>query len=324
MLNVSKFTLPRVWLTLVLGTAPLAIAPLASRAQTPLPPGVENIPAAAPVEDQAFTTVCAYNPQGGVPNPLGQRSFVTVSEVDGDSVFLYESFSTPVSSPTDAARQADIVIARTLTVYNTPLAEARQLLVNEPTYYAELLGIDPADASGDNGFGPVNDTLACQEVSDGAVAGVPQPGTPPAPSPEMPAAPPAEAATTLADLPNGNYRVASADYPFRVVSEEELLESGGALFTFRKFGDSVTGNFGYIDSEIGACVAGTVAGNTITGQAYTDDSGSTTDGKTYLGPGSFLALGEESVPDRYDDSVLDLGMFSRINAGTVLPPESCE
>ena len=250
------------------------------------------------------------------------RTFITASEVGGNSVFRFEQFPAFVTAPGDPDRPSDVSSERTLTLYETPLDEARQLLIDHPAYYAALVGLASAEEVGENGFGPINETLACQEVSDPDIANVPQPPeTPAAPPPETPPAP----TTTLADLPNGNYRLASADYPFRVVTDEELLENGGILFLFRKFGDSVTGNFGYIDSEIGACIAGTLEGNTVTGEAYTDDEPTVADdGETYLGPGLALILGENAGGDRYDGSILRLGDFSRINAGTVLPPESCQ
>ncbi len=117
--------------------------------------------------------------------------------------------------------------------------------------------------------------------------------------------------------------MASADYPFRVISDEELLKNGGYLFTFRKRGNVVTGNFGQIDGEIGACVTGTVSGNTITGQAYTNDEPVTVDGKTYLGQLRVLQLGTPVSNVRYDNSVMNVESLSRINAGTRLPVESC-
>jgi hypothetical protein len=249
------------------------------------------------------------------------RAYVTIREVDGDSVFIYSQFPSVVTSsrPTPPA---DVSSERTLTLYDTPLAEARQLLIDDPAYYAALLGTDGA-LVGEDGFKPVNDTLTCQAVSED---NPPNSTTPPGDPENEPAAP----RPTIADLPNGNYRMTSAEYPLRVVSDQELLENGGIVFTFRKFGDTVTGNFGYIDSEVGACVSGTVAGNVVTGAAFTNDRPTTVDGKTYLGPDTSLALGASAGGDgeafqgnRYNNSTVDLSDFSRINAGTVLPPESC-
>ena len=334
----------------VMPTAPgesSAEVPDEGSAAMPESEGAEET-AADEAADEAFVTVCTYDPSSGVPNPLGMRAFVTVSEVEGNSVVRYEQFPSPVNATEDAGRAADVASERTLTLYDTPIVEARQLLIDFPTYYAELVGLESAESVGDeNGFESINDTLTCQSVSDATVANVPQPSdrTPaaPGPAPDPTAEPEAPTdvteqageasadAATLAALPNGNYRVVSADFPLRVVTDEELLESGGTMFTFRKFGEDVTGIFGYIDSEIGACVAGTLEGNTVTGQAFTNDEPvslernveETDENPVFLGPGGFLQLGEEVAAERYDNSVLNLAGFSRINAGTRIPPESC-
>lgn len=267
----------------------LAIAPLPTSAQTldPQPPEP--------------TTVCAFDPSAGAINPLGMRAFITVSEIDGNSVFRFEQFPSFVSSGVASGQaggppvDVDVASERTLTIYETPIAEARQLVVNNPPYYAALLGLDDTDqVMGENGFGPVNDTLTCQT-----------------------------AGPTLADLPDGNYRMTTAEYPNRIVSDEELLASGGYLFVFQKVGDRVTGNFGHIDHEEGACITGTVSGNTITGQAYTDDRPTTFEGQPYFDPGRYLQLGEKATDVRYDGSVMNVTGLSRINAGTRLPVTDC-
>ena len=235
------------------------------------------------------------------------RAFITVSEIEGNSVFLFEQFPSFVSLGQEEGIPIDVDIAseRTLTIYGTPIAEARQLVVNNPPYYAALLGLDDIDqVMGENGFGPVNDTLTCQNAGGAATD----------PTPTGP---------TLADLPDGNYRMTTAEYPNRIVSDEELLTSGGYLFVFQKLGSSVTGNFGHIDHEEGACVTGTISGNTITGQAYTDDRPTTIEGQTYLDPGRYLQLGEKATDVRYDGSVMDVTGLSRINAGTRLPVTDC-
>ncbi|WP_141242136.1 hypothetical protein [Leptolyngbya sp. BC1307] len=277
----------------------LAIAPLPTFAQTLDPQTPEP------------TTVCAFDPSSGAINPLGMRAFITVSEVEGNSVFLFEQFPSFVSSGVSSGQaggppiDVDIASERTLTIYETPIAEARQLVVNNPPYYAALIGLEDIDqVMGENGFGPVNDTLTCQTA--GGTATNPMPAGP-----------------TLADLPDGNYRMTTAEYPNRIVSDEELLASGGYLFVFQKAGNSVTGNFGHIDHEEGACITGTVSGNTITGQAYTDDRPTTIEGQTYLDPGGHLLLGEKATNVRYDGSVMNVTGLSRINAGTRLPVTDC-
>ncbi len=273
----------------------LAIAPLPTLAQTLDP------------QTPAPTTVCAFDSSTGALNPLGMRTFITVSEVEGNSIFRFEQFPSFVSSGQDERPPVDVDVSseRTLTIYETPIAEARQLVVDNPPYYAALLGLDDIDlVMGENGFGPVNATLTCQDTSSSATN----------PMPDRP---------TLADLPDGNYRMATAEYPYRVVSDEELLASGGYLFVFQKSGNRAIGNFGHIDHEEGACLMGTISGNTITGQAYTNDRPTTIEGQTYLDPGKYLRLGEKATDVRYDNSVMDVTGLSRINAGTRLPVTDC-
>jgi hypothetical protein len=325
---------PKTVKMLMVAIAPISLisflsAPLSVSAQTPTPA------APTPAPTPAATTVCAYNPEGGVPNPLGMRAYITVSEVSGNSVFVYEQFPSTIPTVSERPNQpVTIANRRTLTFGSTPIADARQQVVAQPAYYASLLGVSLESLQGE-GFGKVNDTLLCRP---GNVAVTP-PATPPATTPPAttpPATPPATtppatppttvtppAAATLESLPDGNYRMASATYPLRVVTDEELLQNGGYLFLFRKRGNVITGNWGHIDHEEGACITGTVSGNTITGQAYTNDQPTTIEGKTYLDPMRVLQLGTPVSGLRYDGSVMNVASLSRINAGTQLPPESC-
>ncbi|MEM9092105.1 MAG: hypothetical protein AAGC93_25640 [Cyanobacteria bacterium P01_F01_bin.53] len=348
-MNKSLLSGLRVRLALVsamIAPVTLAIVAPATNAQTPPPPTdatieeavEEAIPPAVPPEaapeadtavpepaqeaneeavpEQTFTTVCTFDPNGGVANPLGMRAFVTVSEVEGNSVFLYEQFPSFVTAEGDTGRQADVASTRTLTLYNTPINEARQLVVDNAEYYGALMDISPDEVTAEDGFGPINDTLVCQEVSDPNIANVPQPPANPAPMPaQPPAAPEGETTTTYADLPDGNYRLVSADFSNRIVTDEELLEAGGAMFLFRKNGENVTGAFSFIDHEGGSCITGTIEGNTVTGDSFTYSD--------QVRSGTFLTLGEDIGNNRYSGSALNLESFSRINAGTRLPVESC-
>ena len=291
---------------LLLGLVPLSAIAL----YTPSSLAQANIPNA--------TTICGYKPDSEVPNALGMRSYITVGQVGDDTVFVHEQFPSPILNENDSDILTDIQSQRSLTIYNRPIAEARQILVDSPQSYAALLGIEEVPTT-DFSFAEVNDTLVCRDVSADNVANVPTPA-PPAPAAPQP---------PFADLPNGNYRLASASYPLRVVNDTELVENGGTLFLFRKFGDQVTGRFSYIDSDLGACVTGKIVGNTVTGQAYTNNgfsqAGSTA---VFLGPGGYLQLGNQSSASRtgrraYSTATLNLETFSRINAGSVLPPESC-
>ena len=120
----------------------------------------------------------------------------------------------------------------------------------------------------------------------------------------------------FSDLPDGNYRV--------LLSSSGIGDGGvvrdGRLFTFRKLGETVTGNFDYIDSGESACVSGTLQGNTVFGEAFTDSAGVRVLDRNYLGSGLSLQLS-----DRAEDSsaVLNLNGFSLVNAGTIAPPTAC-
>ena len=219
------------------------------------------------------TTVCSYNPDGA-PNPLGMRAFITVSEVEGDSIFVYEQLPSPVpgSSPTDSP--ATIARERTLVLADTAIAEARERVVNDSAYYAQLVG-STVEELDEDGFSQVNDTLTCRNITaanppETPASGTPTPAAPPetpasgAPTPvtpPTPSAPPATPATTFADLPDGNYRVSSADLPFRVVEDQELL--GSLVYLFSKTDDPVAGNFYSPETDISICVAGTIEGNVV-------------------------------------------------------------
>lgn len=309
---------------LALGVLPLSAIALHSS------PGFAqaNIPGA--------TTICAYDLENGVSNVLGMRSYITVGQVGNDTQFVFEQFPAPVLNENDQNIRTDVQSERRLTIYGTPIEEARQILVDSANSYAALVGLESdREKLEDFGFAAVNATLTCKDVSGVAqTPPAPNPATPTAPTPETqtPSTPPTAQTlqTSFADLPNGNYRVTSATYPNRVVSNEELVQNGGTLFRFRKFGEEVTGIFSYIDSDRVACIAGKIEGNKVTGQAYTDSDVSLGESTAiFLGPGGYLQLGQnnggarQTGARRYDSAVLNLDTFSRINAGAVLPPESC-
>ncbi len=295
----------RLCLAAVTVPVSLAIASSPTPAQTT---PAQTTPAQTTEQTPAPTTVCAYNPNGGVPNPLGIRAFITISEIEGNSVFMYEQFPSPVAVANPAEREpATIANQRTLTLFNTPIAEARQRVINDPTYYAELLGTSVESLGDNNDFSEVNDTLLYQ---DDDVANAPA-------TPAPPSAPPETPETTLADLPDGNYQVASADLPFRVVSTEELLSSKSTVFLFRKTGNAVVGNFFYPETDASVCITGTLVGNIVTGKASTEGTEAT------VPDASALTLSNQAMGGRFIDAVLNLDTFSRINAGTVLPPQEC-
>jgi hypothetical protein len=139
---------------------------------------------------------------------------------------------------------------------------------------------------------------------------------------------------TLESLPDGNYRYLSGEVEDRVYSEAEVRSRGGSVFILKKQGNTVTGNLLPRVGLPGICVNGTVSGNTVTGAAYPDD---TTDslqdsardiGETYEPYGSgALQISQTTRTENgglyYAGAVLDLAGFSRVNAGSMLPPDGC-
>lgn len=96
---------------------------------------------------------CQFDPDLGVPNPLGMRSYLTISEEDGNTTFVFEQFPSNIGN---GQVPATIASQRFLTFYETDLASARQLMLQNSEFYSELVGYpDP------EGFAPVNATLTC-------------------------------------------------------------------------------------------------------------------------------------------------------------------
>lgn len=158
-------------------------------------------------------------------------------------------------------------------------------------------------------------------------------GNPPTPAPEATSPEPddsaAEARSPISELPDGNYRLWSGTPSGAIVSDDELLASGGVTFTFSKRGQNVAGNFAYIDGE-SICVQGQANGDTVTGISVQRNAGVTrvAIGETFqsFGPGDFLNVRRARQTDgsiRYDSTILNLEGLNRINAGTQLPPERC-
>lgn len=100
------------------------------------------------------TRTCEYDPESGLPNPLGMRAYITITEEDGSTTFLFEQFPSNLGNP---SVPATIASNRILTFYETSLEEARTLMLQNPEYYSELMGYpDP------EGFELVNQTLRCR------------------------------------------------------------------------------------------------------------------------------------------------------------------
>ena len=284
------------------------------------------------------TIVCSYDPSTGAPNPLGMRTFITLTETNGTTEVTYEQLGALVPGPVEAV----LTSQRSLLFPNQSIDRVRQLLLNNTTYYRELVGFDDPD-----GFAPVNDTLICRGETvasppverPSATAELPdlagsRSELPDLSGPGNAAEGAADVSTpptfydTIAGLADGNYRYVSGPADERVYSAQELLSRGGVLFVFRKMGDEVTGAYSYIDGE-SICVTGRVSGNTVSGQAYPDNGVARDLGEEFAfwGSATFLQVRRtqgDSDNRYYASATLELNDFSRINAGSSLPPSSCE
>lgn len=94
---------------------------------------------------------CSYDPNLGKPNPLGMRAYITVKTEKGNIVFVYEQF------PSIVAEKITISNRRELVFYGTNIKKARQILLQNPKYYSELVGYEDSE-----GFAPVNAVLTCR------------------------------------------------------------------------------------------------------------------------------------------------------------------
>jgi hypothetical protein len=96
---------------------------------------------------------CQFDPTLGVPNPLGMRAYITLTETGGDTIVEFEQFLSLVGR---GEVPATLAVKRVMTFYGWGLTATRQLLLDQPQYYYELLGYENAE-----GFGPINDLLTC-------------------------------------------------------------------------------------------------------------------------------------------------------------------
>jgi hypothetical protein len=280
-----------------------------------------EIAAIAPAQaDSKVATHCYYNPSSGKPNPLGMRASVVLHEKNGTTEVVYEQLPSTVGGTIPAT----IASKRTISFPQTTIAQIRQLMLKDPKYYNELL------ASKGNSFAPMNALLTCETVPQFSTDPPPDSMStrpdPPA-SAAMPAPIPNSKPNAIAQLPDGNYRFWSGTPTKAVLSSDELLKLGGALALIHKKGTQVTVGFGYIDSDATACVAGSVAGDRVTGQAF-PYSGQTTKATEFInfGPAKFLMVRNPKTiagKKAYSEAVLDLTGFSRINVGDRAPRKSC-
>ncbi len=307
--------------------------------------------------------VCSYDPSTGTANPLGMRTFITLTETEGSTEVVYEQFGAMVPGPAEAV----LTTERSLLFPRRSIDAVRQLLLNSPNYYRALVGVSDPD-----GFAAVNATLICRAEAVAARPATPRPAATPRPTvtprpttsqppqrssantelPDLSGNPranlpvlgndsggtvsgtPGEATTpstfydTIAGLADGNYRYVSGPAAVdRVYSDGELLNRGGVLFIFQKTGDEIIGSYSYIDGEA-ICVTGRVSGNTVSGQAYPNDGVANDLEETFTawGPANFLRVRRTRGNEGeryYASATLELNDFSKINAGASLPPSSC-
>ncbi|MEM9805198.1 MAG: hypothetical protein AAF959_07945 [Cyanobacteria bacterium P01_D01_bin.56] len=284
------------------------------------------------------TIVCSYDPSTGSPNPLGMRASITMMETNGTTEVTYEQFGSFVPGPVEAV----LTTERTLIFPDRSIDQTRQVLLNSGTYYRELVGFDDPE-----GFAPVNNTLVCraEAVASPSVprttAELPEFGTTspreelpnlgdPLPNSGTPNSSNAAPALydTVAALADGNYRYVSGSADERAYSDQELLSRGGVLFVFRKTGEELIGSYSYIDGK-SICVTGRISGNTVTGQAYPGDGTARdlAEEFSFWGPATFLQVRRTQGSEGsryYGSAILELNDFSRINAGSSLPPSSCQ
>ena len=105
--------------------------------------------------NDGITVTCAYSPDSGQPNPLGMRTFITVTESRGHTDFLYEQFPQTVSADSPMT----ITVSRTLTMHNTPIQQARSLMRENNRFYETLIGYtDPV------GFSTYDEAMVCRTI----------------------------------------------------------------------------------------------------------------------------------------------------------------
>lgn len=134
------------------GQAPVATAAPMAESVEPAPAETVSIPD-APLTPVETARTCQFDPDLGKPNPLGMRSYISITEEDGHTTFLFEQFASRVG---DGPVLVTLETNRRLTFYDTGVDRARQLMLENPDYYSDLVGDgDP------EGFGPVNEVLTC-------------------------------------------------------------------------------------------------------------------------------------------------------------------
>ena len=240
------------------------------------------------------------------------RNALTLKQIDADTVITFDSF--PSNAGTFAGnRRATIATTRTVVLYGTPIATAREIFLANASLYTELIGFKP-----EKGFKAANDLFTCTNG-----------GTPTTTAtPATPAATAIAATDPIAELPDGTYSYWSKKPPVgRRITNDDLLKAGGILYAFTKKGNTVTGIFAPIDGET-ICVEGTIEGSRLTGMAYPNGGvGSTSTKLTSWHPSGYLQVGswepkKAAKPGHYHQAKLDLTAFSPVNLDRPLTPKA--
>ena len=258
-------------------------------------------------------TTCEYDPSLGFEDPLNSgdagtgQSSITVTNVDGVTAFNYR-FQPSQQRRSDDGRSLvfnnpQLSIQKSLSFFDTTLESARQQMLENPEYYADLIDATVEGLEG-RGYELVDRTLTCRQEDA-------------ARDPELGSSEPTPQAT-FDDLPDGNYRATSADLPFRVVTDQELLASEGTVFLFKKTGNTVSGDFFYPETDSSICIEGTLSGDAVSGAGRLEGTEGT------IPDSDALSFDDVIDGEAVSAVVLDLSNFSRINAGTALPRESCD
>lgn len=114
------------------------------------------VPLSAAIATAAPDRLCAYDPDLGIPNPLGMRAYITLRESDSSTTAVFEQFPMNLGYP---ERPVTLAVRRELTFYDANIEAVRERLLADPDLYADLVGYtDP------EGFGPVNEVLVCEPV----------------------------------------------------------------------------------------------------------------------------------------------------------------
>ena len=247
------------------------------------------------------STTCTIDANKGT-SPIGMRNALTLKQIDADTVITYDSF--PSNAGTfNGNRRATIATTRTVVLYGTPIAMAREILLANASLYTELIGFKP-----EKDFKVANDLLTCTKGNTTSTSKTPK---------------------SIAELPDGTYSYWSgkATSPDRKMTNDALLKAGGVLYIFTKKSNKITGSFAPIDDQ-SICVEGNIEGNSLTGMAYPEDGlGSTSTKLISWHPSRYLQVGaweptKAAKLGHYRQAKLDLTAFSPVVLDRLFTPKA--